>query len=65
MRKQKGQMFPAVMAPAAASSVVPMAALFMQHVASITSINCITGKGVTRTGKEQDLQLPLMMKVLG
>ena len=70
MRKQKGWMFPTMMAPVAASLIVPMASLFMQHVAYITPINSITGKRVTRTGKEQKgflplLALPLMMKVLG
>ena len=62
-------MFPTMMAPVAASLIVPMASLFMQHVAYITPINSITGKRVTRTGKEQGflplLALPLMMKVLG
>ena len=70
MKKQEGGFFRPMMAPIATSLIAIMASSLIQPVAS-SLINAITGKGVRRAGKRQDVEilsllaLPLMMKVLG
>lgn len=60
----------AMMAPVVDWLIAAMGSSLMQHVVS-SFIHSVTGKGVIRTGKQQEagylllLPFPLMMKILG